>query len=1084
MKITDLKINSSTEMIGIYKLKDFSWKIESDKNAVKQVSYRISVRDAEKLIWDSGRVLSDASVNVKYGGDELSPQKRYTLKVELEDNSGDTASAETEFETGLMSDDKKGWDGAKWIGAPVKTINTGAVSAYKFAVNYRCIKGAAGIAVNARNFDKYFLFTVDEKKLKVCECSDNAWSGSRAEGVRPYTKVRGEYEIPDGLSKEENRFELSVNEGNASVWINGSLIADSDEIFELEKDHHPYKRRLFMFGFKQNDSEVIYDNIYLEAIKPKKEMLIDEHSISVTSALSALGDVENGKLRVKDRFSLITPQSAPALRKNIEIKKDIRSARLYSSARGAYDIYINGKKFNKDFYNPGFTDYRLRIMYQTYDITEALEVGENVFGVLLGNGYWSGFLGYSGYPMIYGEAPSFIGKIVIEYTDGERTEYVTDSDWQCNVLTPVLYNDYLNGEIYDARIDFGWTDMQSEKWMPSAEADAPARIPTPTNGTEVDAEFSLSPQYGPVQSVYKELEGKYVCEALEGHSVYDLGQNMVGTVRIRLRGKRGDAIKIRYGEMCYRSGEVYLRNLRTALNTDVYILNGDEDGEVFCPSFTFHGFRYVEISGCGGELNCEIEEVTGFVITNNTCDTGYFECSNPDVNKLFSNITWGQRGNSLLVYTDCPQRNERMGWTGDAQVFVKTAAYNADIKLFTEKWLLDLRDAQLMYNKNGAVPDTAPLGGDNRPDACAGWADAAVIVPWELYRAYGDISILEDNLEMMEKWVAYQNRSERRNNGMRTVDGMEMPEESDLADIPYIQTQQSRGDHLTFDESTPFILTATAYAAYVADIMIKVCETLGKDSSKYRELFENIKRAFNSAWVCPDGTLSYWGEMSKEKINRTRYGENEENKPSQTAYVMALKFNLIDGEERRKNAAAALRAAIERENNCLTTGFLGISHLNPTLTETGNNDIAYKLLLQDKNPSWLYSVKNGATTIWERWNSYIAEKDKFGDVSMNSFNHYSYGAVGEWMFETVLGISPKEPGYSKILISPKPDKALDYAKGYFISPYGRIESGWERCGDKIKLRTVIPPNTEAEIVFGGKTYTVMSGEHFFEAEES
>jgi alpha-L-rhamnosidase len=354
--------------------------------------------------------------------------------------------------------------------------------------------------------------------------------------------------------------------------------------------------------------------------------------------------------------------------------------------------------------------------------------------------------------------------------------------------------------------------------------------------------------------------------------------------------------------------------MRSAANTDCYTIKG-EKREVFVPSGACHGFRYVEISGNGyglseHELKELVVEVEGLVITNTTDVTGNFRCSNGDVNKLQSNIMWGQRGNSLLVYTDCPQRNERMGWTGDAQVFVATAAYNMDIKTFMEKWLTDLRDAQLMYNRDGAVPDTAPLGGDNRRmGGCAGWGDAAVIVPWKLYLAAGDIGILQKNYDMMRAWVEYQSRADRQFDGVRTVDGEQMPDCSEN----FIQIQQSRGDHLTFDASTPFILTATAYAAYVAGLLARTAELLGKtdDAKRYTERYENVKRAFNEAWVCEDGSLAYWGEMSKSEpdsfgniINRTRYAEGEDKtkRPSQTAYALALDFELIP-EEKREMAA-------------------------------------------------------------------------------------------------------------------------------------------------------------------------------------
>jgi hypothetical protein len=575
---------------------------------------------------------------------------------------------------------------------------------------------------------------------------------------------------------------------------------------------------------------------------------------------------------------------------------------------------------------------------------------------------------------------------------------------------------------------------------------------------------------------------------------------------MQVKGKRGLSLKIRYGEMCDRDGELYTANLRTAANTDIYTLSGAEDGETFVPSFTSHGFRYVMISGNGFELEsvAAVVSLEGLVIHNIESVTGGFECSNNDINKLQSNIQWGQRGNFLLVPTDCPQRNERMGWTGDAQVFIKTGAYNMDIKDFIRKWLRDIADAQLLYNKDGAVPDTAPLGGDNRYDGCGGWGDAAVIVPWELYMAYGDKSILEENYETMEKWTAYQSRSDRQNCGVRTVDGRENAEQSDLSSEPYIQVQQRRGDHLAYDITTPYILSATAYAAHTADIMARTAAVLGKkeDAKKYRTRFENIKKAFNEAWVNSDGSIGYWGEMSMSSdkasgwaekgvdkngnsINKTYYSDEEgsENYPSQTAYALAIDFELLDG-DKKINAGKYLKKAIDRNNGLLSVGFLGISHIVPALEKAGLTEEAFRLVEQTENPSWLYSVKNGATTIWERWDSYIAETGEFGNVNMNSFNHYAYGAIGEWLFGSVAGINAAEAGYKHILLKPHFGGTLTYAKAWHMSPYGKIESEWHLNGNCFTYLCTVPEGTAATLYLPSKNgidvRELKSGKHKFE----
>ena len=514
-------------------------------------------------------------------------------------------------------------------------------------------------------------------------------------------------------------------------------------------------------------------------------------------------------------------------------------------------------------------------------------------------------------------------------------------------------------------------------------------------------------------------------ESPKGHFVYDLGQNMVGSVCLCLKGERGQSFRIRYGEMCYGSGQVYVENLRTAASTDIYVCKGTGE-ETFIPEFTFHGFRYVEVSGNGYELeNADgILRVEGLVLSNVEGLVGDFECSSPLLNRLQKNIQWGQRGNFLLVPTDCPQRNERMGWTGDIQVFAPTAGFNMDVQAFLRKWLLDLREAQLLYNRNGAAPDTAPLGGDNRTDGCGGWGDAAVIVPWELYQEYNDVTILSESYDLMRDWVEYQSRPERE-----TPDG--------------IQTKQRRGDHLAYDTTTPHELCATAYAARCADLLSQTAEILGKaeDGRKYRARFEKVSKAFAEKWFSEDGTCQF---------------------PTQTAYALAIDFSLLS-ERQMKGAGAGLLNAVKERDYHLSVGFLGISHLLPALTKSGCEEAAARLLLQEECPGWLYSVKNGATTIWERWNSYIAETHTFGDVNMNSFNHYAYGAVGEWIYREILGIRRTAPGYDKLVLEPKPLAGLTYAKGYHICGHGKISSEWNLRDGKFEYDCEIPEGCEAEI---------------------
>lgn len=930
-------------------------------------------------------------------------------------------------------------DGAKWIGGKPIISNPMSLDKYIYKLRYRIIEGdTAGIVISARNKDNYTLIEIDRSKkmLYIYDICDNAWMNEA-----PTRSIQAVCNIAD--MRDENSLEIRVSGHEVTLIHNDETLFDRDEVFPHSVGFTPHKGRLMMIGFYQPDNRVEYHNIELgeEETQPIRESL-----------LAPLGKIDNGVLTVSHFFEIAAVVPMTNLRRMFYVGSDVKRATLFASARGFYNTYLNGEKIGRLYYAPGFTDYRLRITYQRYDITDMLKIGENRIDTILGNGYYSGFAGYNRHANVYGTENSFIAKLLIEHDDGTVEAIVTDEEWMFSDNGVVVYADYLHGEYADARND-------AKRHWRGCDIMTPPGKPTPTNGELNGLMFTMEEDNIGCAHEVMRLRGEYLGEMPEGHKIYDMKQNMVGTVHIKLRGKRGTGIKLRYGEMLLKTGELYVANLRAAANTDVYMLKGGDETEEFKPDLTAHGFRYVEITGNGCDItDIEIESVTGVVISNAERVTGGFECSNDLINKLYSNIVWGQRDNFLLVPTDCPQRNERMGWTGDAQVFAKTAAYNIDIYDFMRKWLKDLREAQLMYNMNGSVPDIAPMCGDNR-GGCGGWADAAVIVPWELYRAYGKKEILKENYAMMKAWVEFQNSRDNRNNGLRTVNGKPVPEQSDLAETPYIQIQQRRGDHLTYDRSTPFILSATAYAAHSALVMVRTARVLGyrEDERKYRRLYNTIKKAFCEAWVEEDGTLSYWGEMSFDDVNRTYYSDQPGSKdhPSQTAYALAIDFGLIDI-KKYPRAAECFKRTIDERDGKLSSGFLGISHLAPALTKCGYNEEAFRLLEQTGNPSWLYSVVNGATTIWERWNSYIAETGEFGEVSMNSFNHYAYGAIGQWMFGEILGITAGRPGYRSAELRPHYGGTMTWARGWHDTPLGRIDCGWRITDGVFRYECTLP----------------------------
>ena len=1113
IQILNLKTEYQKNPCGIdVKNPAFSWQMKSERYGAAQCAYRVlvwewleeknPVKAAElesktiSFVWDSEKVESTQSVAICYQGEELLPRKRYSWCVIVWDEQGEAVESEWNwFETGLMGTGKNNWNGAEFIGSPKTGINTSALENWCYQVDFQVRKGdTAGFAVAARDRDNYVLFEVNLKQrwLRAFYYSDGAWDrdskaeiGAKKVGLGKKGDREKKYRISEeavavGTEEGWQRILFFVRKRAVIVKLNGVDIVEEEEDFLPENpSNQPRRAFLMSVGFRQLKSRAVYRNIRISD-SITGEVYVQEDFSETGGVFSALGIVKNSELVVENAFELVCPCPGLHLKKEFCLDREVQTARIYASARGSYQIYLNGKRVGEDYLTPGFTDYRIRIPYQVYSAESYLHTGENKMVVMVGKGYYSGYCGYSG-AMIYGRESAFLAQIVVTYRDGTEEVIKTDGTWLYTGKGPLMDSDYLDGESYDARLEEGIFSGLEQIWKPCKVKEWGSLV-QPTNGNfEQEAEWELSAQIGEGVKIERVIKPVSCWEKPSGHVIYDFGQNMVGTVRLRVKAERGTSFRLRYGEMCKKNGELYIQNLRTAANADIYICKGAKEGEVFVPSFTVHGFRYVEITG-NGSLLSEIPrefELEGLVLSNVTRVTGAFTCSNPLINQLWKNIEWGQRGNELLVPTDCPQRNERMGWTGDTQIFAGTAVFLMDVCMFLRKWLQDLRDAQLLYNKKGAVPDTAPLGGDNRADGCDGWGDAAVIVPWELYLAYGDIRILEENYEMMQQWIAYQSMESRQNTGIRTVYGKERPEQSDLASIPFLQVQQRRGDHLALDESTPFILSATAYAAYTADLMGRIAELLGKEQEArlYRERFACIRRAFCEAWVKEDGTLGYWGEMSKSNPDRNgkiiceTYYSNEkgnQNHPSQTAYALAIDFHLIP-EDRLEGAARGLLQAILDQKEHISVGFLGISHINSALSKVGLSREAFVLLEQEGNPGWLYSVKNGATTIWERWDSYHAQTGTFGDVSMNSFNHYAYGAVGEWIAREVLGIRTSEErgktGYKKVILKPVVGGGLWYAKGYYDSVYGRIVSEWEKKEDKsIVYRCQIPANTTGNVI--------------------
>ncbi len=741
-----------------------------------------------------------------------------------------------------------------------------------------------------------------------------------------------------------------------------------------------------------------------------------------TSAWSKPAFFETGLLNASDwKADWIEPnitedktKSGPSimLRKEFELKKEIKSAKIYITSHGLYQLNLNGQKVSDELFTPGWTSYNKRLQYQVFDLSSQVKKGNNAIGVILGDGWYRGYLVWKENRNCYGSKLAVIAQLKVIYNDGTEELITTDNTWKSSTGA-ILASDIYNGETYDARLEQkGWDQpgFIDTKWYDSSVKDFDKQILIASEGVPVRIHEIIKP-------VKKFTTPK-------GELVFDMGQNMVGWLQFKLKGKAGEKISMKFAEVLDKSGNFYTTNLRNAKVSDQYIFKG-EGIETYEPHFTFHGFRYVMIENYTGEIN--LEDLTGKVIYSDMPFTGSFECSDSLINQLQHNIQWGLRGNFLDVPTDCPQRDERLGWTADAQVFTPTACFNVNGAAFFTKWMKDFIADQ---RADGAVPHVVPnVIGDGYGSTA--WGDAATIIPWGIYSIYGDKRILETQYQSMKAWVEYM-RVQTANTGFIFNTGYH------FGDWLAFSTNRSDYPGATTDKD----LAATAYFARSTKILQQTAELLDKkaDADNYKQLLENIKNAFQKEFITPTGRLS---------------------SNTQTAYVLALSNDLIP-EELRTSAANRLANDVKKFGH-ITTGFLGTPDICSVLTRFGHDDLAYMLLFRKEYPSWLYPISKGATTIWERWDG-IKTDGSFQDPGMNSFNHYAYGAVGNWLYTTVAGIASASPGYKNIIIHPHPTEKLSYAKANYHSIHGEIASSWTATKGKLNtLEVVVPANTKATI---------------------
>ena len=818
--------------------------------------------------------------------------------------------------------------------------------------------------------------------------------------------------------------EDTLDEQNAGIWNSGKV--DSDQCIQvvmaglLQESYHQYhpghKRRFWKVRVWDRDdiasdwSETAWWEYGFMTQSAWKGRWIGLH----TPPLSECEWFKHDQVAASEMTPVIY------LRKEFKTGKTVKRARAYATALGMYELYLNGKCVGDSLFAPGWTDYHKRVQYQAHDITALLREGENAAAILLAPGWFSGRCGFSGFK-VYGDRPHARVNLLLEYDDGSTEMIATDETWKAST-GPMMMSDLYMGEIYDARIEMpGWNDVGFDDggWR---QAD-----------TQQWSSTSLVPQTSPAIRRIMEIRPVSVRATQDGGHIFDLGQNIAGHVRLRVKGKSGDKIVMEHREWLSRDGEQLFGYVDQGLAVDTYVCRGDAE-EVFEPTFTYHGFRYIKIEGLSGSPT--LDDLVGIVIHSDAPITGSFECSNEMINKVYEATLWSQRANFMSVPTDCPQRAERVGWTGDVQIFGRTACFNMDWSAFLSKWMTDILDAQ---GENGCFPDFAPrIPAGWNGDGAPGWAEVGIVIPWVLYTCYGDVRILEKSYHAMQRFMDY------------VLEG----------NPNYLHQQRVNNnvcDWLNMNAYTGWDLLGTAYWGYSCILMSKIAAVLGNedDVAGYDDLHARIKKAFNEAYVSDDGKLlgENRGRSPWQKFEQIAETHN------QTAYLLAFAFDLLN-EENKQRADEHLMERLEARDWHLSTGFLGCPLLLPTLTKMGHLDIAYRLMLNEDCPSWGYMVLNGGTTMWERWDGWTEK-----DWARGSLNHFAFGCACEWLQTTVAGIDidPDQPAYKNVIMRPRPGGGLSFAGATHDSMYGRIESRWEIDGGKFQWNIVIPPNTNATV---------------------
>jgi alpha-L-rhamnosidase len=989
-----------------------SWQSDNTERNWKQEAYEVFVASSsDRLltghadVWDSGKAKSDESVEITYKGPALESRARYYWRVRVWDANGRVSDSAEEawWETGLLQP-------ADWKASWIRWINL-EDDADRAAIRWIWASGQHPLAATPKTTTKFQATLKISRKFQRADLFIAVLGSYRATVNGHEVGSKNHWRAFD---RRDIGSELVVGKNSIEIDVTTSEAPDSGTASDAKITAAGLAALIKLVYSSGN-------TVRLATGRNWKARLETESKWRPAQVAGELSDK-----RFDDPGPL--PQPAAYLRRTFQTAKTVVRARLYVTALGSYVVFLNGARIGTDVLTPEFTDYTKRVLYQSYDVTNQVIRGQNVLGALFGDGWYVSPLTWAG-AHFYSPPNRFFAQLELGYNDGSRETVATDHSWKA-AGSPILESQIYSGEYYDARLettDWNQPNFDDSKWQQATVADAP----TLTLSAQIDS---------PVQ-VVASVDPKSVTASANGAYIFDMGQNMVGWAALKVKGVAGTAIRLRFAEVLNPDGTIYTANLRNADATDTYILKGSDE-EKFEPHFTFHGFRYVEVTGYPGTP--PLDAIRGEVVSSLGSEPAANLTTSSDlVNKMWSIGIWGQRGNFLSIPTDCPQRDERLGWMGDAGVFWRTGSYNFDIAAFSQKFIQDIVDAQTSQGAfTNVSPDTIPFErGEtqtttawiDRVTGAPGWGDAGVIIPWTTWMQYGNKAGIENNWDAMERWMEFiqsRNPDFIRKNGVGP----------------------NYADWLAPDTNTNKDLLATAYWALIADMMSQMAHATGKqgDAKKYEEVFENIRLAFQKAYIKDDGTVG---------------------SGTQTSYVVAL-YTKMAPVALEPLLVEKLVKDIETRNWHLSTGFLGTPFLLFTLADHGRSDVAYRLLLNETYPSWGYMLSKGATTWWERWNG------DTGDPSMNSYNHYAFGSVIAWVYRYAAGIdaTPTAPGFKEITIHPHLDSRMSSARAEYDSVYGKIVSEWSGTPTgPFSLRVTIPANTSAQIFL-----PVISGAHVTE----